>query len=192
MNDPVLQDNLKAKSISQKVHRILLSHLSLKYPHLIEAQVDDNPRIEAFWFSGGLPPHDEERKIRTKCFVPDIREDPDRLVQKPFQYYGSPMFQLRHCLPLREILSLGESENLDFPYVSRDPIIEGYFDDRKHATNIPGFWPGDTNEFGLLSYHNRGYLKNRVEEFLDDDEAITTQAIFASYAWLVSQASYQG
>lgn len=57
-----------------------------------------------------------------------------------------------------------------------------------------GFWAGDPNEFGLLSYHSRGHLLGRPPTFGNEDESrtVNAQAMLASYAWLLGQANYQG
>lgn len=57
-----------------------------------------------------------------------------------------------------------------------------------------GFWPGDLFPFGLLSYHKRGHLIERQKIYgqEDEDEAVHSQAILASYGWLLPQACYQG
>lgn len=59
---------------------------------------------------------------------------------------------------------------------------------------MTGFWPGDPNEFGLLSYHTRGHLLGRPPHFGDKDkkEALHSQGILAGYSWLLAQATYQG
>lgn len=59
---------------------------------------------------------------------------------------------------------------------------------------ILGFWPNDQQKFGLLSIHTNEYLKDRPPNFgeLEHQEAVHAQAILASFAWLIGQASYQG
>lgn len=56
-----------------------------------------------------------------------------------------------------------------------------------------GFWPGDTYKFGLLSYHNRGHMLERLDtDLVDEKEAIHRQGIMASYGWLHAQANFLG
>lgn len=57
-----------------------------------------------------------------------------------------------------------------------------------------GFWPGDPCEFGLLSYHHRGHMHQRLLQYGEEDraEALHVQAILASFGWLLPQACYQG
>jgi len=57
-----------------------------------------------------------------------------------------------------------------------------------------GFWPNDQQKFGLLSIHTNEYLEDRPPNFgeLEHQAAVHAQAILASFAWLIGQASYQG
>lgn len=59
---------------------------------------------------------------------------------------------------------------------------------------VLGFWPGDPNMFGLLSFHGCGHLLGRPPSFGEDDVRLTvvSQAVLAGYAWLLAQAFYQG
>lgn len=60
--------------------------------------------------------------------------------------------------------------------------------------SIQGYWPGDYDEFGMLSYHGRGHILDRKESFGPEDnlEALHCQAMKASFGWLLAQANYQG
>lgn len=163
--------------------------MSLENPHLVESQVDYDPRIEAFWFQGGIPPPMATIKSKLGTNHKDLAMVP---IDRGFHYYGSPMFQVRHNLPLPAILPMEECNDLDVPEVRMRPEPQGYFDDRKHANEIPGFWPGDSNEFGLMSFHCRGHLVGRSAVYADETDALTAQAVFGNYAWLLSQACFQG
>lgn len=59
---------------------------------------------------------------------------------------------------------------------------------------IAGFWPGSRQEFGLLSYQSRDHIPLRNAQYGQEDcqQAIHSQAILSSYAWLLGQACYQG
>lgn len=162
--------------------------------HLLETEIDFEPRVEAFWFVGGIDPPTLVKKAKTNSeWNKDYADDP---VNIPVQYSGSPILQLRHLFPLKEILSLSDSENpqFDVPEFKFDPRVLGYQFAYKKATSIPGFWPGDPAEFGFLSYHSATHLMNKLETLKFDNicDALTVQAIFASYGWLLSQACYQG
>ncbi|XP_017891276.1 39S ribosomal protein S30, mitochondrial [Ceratina calcarata] len=177
------------KSLINQINRIMLAATSPIMPHLLEAQVDFDPRVEAFWFAGGVEPSAMVRKAKAGSKYAKNRAD--ELLDQPVHYFGTPLLQLRHQLPLREIVPLTECTNPEFtiPEFKFYPAVIGYTFAYKHATSIPGFWPGDTHEFGLLSYHDLNQVL-RSETF--EEDAITVQAIFASYGWLLSQAYYQG
>jgi small subunit ribosomal protein S30 len=57
------------------------------------------------------------------------------------------------------------------------------------GTTIPGFWPGNAREFGLLSYVNRD---STLSEHPDKQDVLHAQGVLSSYAWLFGQACYQG
>ncbi|XP_076230748.1 mitochondrial ribosomal protein S30 [Calliopsis andreniformis] len=191
IREPELIDN-KTNAVAYQINRIILTGLSSTYSHLMEAEIDFAPRVEAFWFVGGVKPAASIRK--SKLQVSWMKNHANNPVNIPIQYIGSPILQLRNQLPLKEIIPLHESENSEFsvPEFKFYPRILGYQTSYRHGTSIPGFWPGDPAEFGLLSYHNTNHLSNRSKSFNDDVEAVTVQAIFASYGWLLSQACYQG
>lgn len=109
---------------------------------------------------------------------------------------GKPSLALRTNLPLEPIIPYAETDNPDFvvPSYQFDPRVLGINSSNRHGTNIPGFWPGDRNEFGLLSFQNRGQILRRSPSFGEEDhqEALHSQGIMSSFAWLLSQASYQG
>lgn len=191
MEDKAFVDNLVAKAVSQQLNRILTTHLSTKYNHLIETQIDMEPRNEAFWFFGGYEAPYELRRKRRGGWAKEWENAP---IDQCLHYTANPIFQLRHNLPLKEIISLQESENSSFeiPVEDRDPRQFEYFYERRRAAIIPGFWPGDHSEFGFISFHNRGHLQNRPKNFNDEEDAIKSQAVFGSFSWLYGQACYQG
>lgn len=192
LEDKCFMDNVMAKDMSLQVNRILSTNLSQNYNHLLESQLDIGPRIEAFWVFGGFEPPRET--VRAKDGREQTKAYKDEPINQFLQYNGSPILQLRHKLPLKEIVSLQESEdpNLDIPVEPLDPRKQEYFHEHQHASIIPGFWPGDFGEFGLVSYHNRGHIVTRPEKFSDHTDAIKTQAVFGSFSWLYGQACYQG
>jgi len=182
-------ENIISKALIHRINRTMLIHLNSENPHLLHTEVDFEPRLEASWFMGGLnPPYSLQKLRKSVKFLNDFIGDP---VNLPVQYIGEPVMHLRHKHPLREIISLSDCENsaLDVPTFKLNPKVLTYTFEKKHLTNIPGFWPGDENEFGLLSYHN---LQRRPEKYNDTSTALTVQAVLASYSWLLSQACYQG
>jgi small subunit ribosomal protein S30 len=122
-------------------------------------------------------------------------------VDRPFQYIGTPYLALRHQFPLEAFENINleeqnfEVENVAIPAFKFDPQTLGYVRDYRHGTTIPGFWPGNVREFGLLSYQDRNYMMIRDNKTLGDQdkqEALHAQGILSSYAWLFGQACYQG
>ncbi|KAL7305627.1 hypothetical protein TKK_0002355 [Trichogramma kaykai] len=192
LEDKTLQENIRTKAISEQINRILMSSLSMKYPHLMESQIDIDPRIEAFWFFGGFEVPPLIKKARKS--KENSKEWADEPVNQQLQYKGKPILQVRHQLPLREIMSMEATKDTswEIPVEDLDPRTVGYKKLYEHASIIPGFWPGDPNEFGLVSYHNMGYLHKRHETYEDREDAIKSQAILANFAWLYGQACYQG
>lgn len=162
------------------------------YPHLLLTEVDIEPRLEASWFVGGIDPPPFKKRFRNRFNY--LKDSIDDSVDLPVQYLGQPAMHLRYKHPLKEIIPLSECTDsaLDVPTFKMCPLVLTYRLGRKHLTNIPGFWPGDENEFGLLSYHNCTSLQRRSKKYNDTSEALTVQAILASYSWLLSQACYQG
>lgn len=62
------------------------------------------------------------------------------------------------------------------------------------SDSVLGFWPGEPREFSFLSYHHSNHVKYRPESYgkIDAEETLQCQGILASFAWLMSLASYQG
>ncbi|CAH1407344.1 unnamed protein product [Nezara viridula] len=206
-NDPEVErmnsKNFKSEkciSLVHKINNVLLTYFSNHFPHLMESMVDYEPRQEAFWCVGGFHPNDEEynkRKENKKLSEKDINEK----VEHWIQYLGNPVIQVRHTFPLdtldtNAISSEQEEVSLNAAFSEcYDPTLTyGLELGRRHGTNIPGFWPGDKNEFGLMSYHATEHLAQRPSHFGEHDQQNTlhSQAILASFSWLLSQASYQG
>lgn len=184
-------EDIISKALVHRINRTMLIHFAPENLHLLQTEVNFEPRLEASWFMGSYPTN-SIRKLRESIeFLKDHVDDP---VDLPVQYIGQPIMHLRHKHPLREIIPLSDCENpaLDVPTFNLNSKVLTYRFERKHLTNIPGFWPGDENEFGLLSYHNCTYLQKRPEKYNDTSEALTVQAVLASYSWLLSQACYQG
>lgn len=101
-------------------------------------QVETDPRIESFWYVGGMNPHTFLRKQREK--VPWLKNAADEPINRWFQYLGSPFFHLRHELPLPAVVQMHECEgsDSDVPFFSYDPKVIGFHDERRLGTNIPG------------------------------------------------------
>lgn len=210
----VEKKNIKTKNLIFQINSVLISVLHKQYPHLFKTQIDYEPRLEAFWRVGGFFPTKEDRKLRESKGMSEERlhEHIDRF----FQYFGSPLLQIRSSLPLPAITTedvriqtsddTSESSSViiseERPELTYYDLQEYRYDpktyleiprERTKGVVIPGFWPNDPHRFGIVSYHNSNYLSDRP--FYDDQdnrEALHCQAILASYAWVYGQACYQG
>ncbi|XP_028167434.1 28S ribosomal protein S30, mitochondrial [Ostrinia furnacalis] len=188
------KENAVAKCIVKQINRIICNNLTDKVPHILSSQVDFEPRHEAFWFVGGvdIPTSVRLWRQKYKCYEERMDENVDR----PVQYKGTPLLTLRNKLPLKPIIPYSEAKNPDFkvPKFTYAPNNIGYFQEFRHGTNIPGYWPGDYDEFGVLSYHGRGHILDRKDTFGPEDnlEALHCQAMKASFGWLLAQANFQG
>ncbi|XP_071449640.1 large ribosomal subunit protein mL65 [Hetaerina americana] len=181
-------------SIVRQINWLLMSFLPCNVPHLTEAQVDYEPRIEAFWAAGGMEPSYSTWKSRKNIeWLSSLADDP---VDRYIQYEGFPILQVRHPLPLPPVVDLQTSTNPEYevPHFKYDPRVIGISLQRRHGTNIPGFWPGDPCEFGLMSFHKRNHINNRPKHYgaCEHTESLHVQAILASYGWLFPLTCYQG
>lgn len=211
------------KQVVEQINRILLNNLWSETDHLLAAEIDYEPRLEAFWKVGGFHPDDEtynkrkkdkkdaEKEAKKSILKKEIDStkfvEPDESVDHWIQYFGTPILQLRHSLPLRPLVQLPQLSSESDPATSGqtpvvhevteykyDPNFYGFQSDLRHGTNIPGFWPGDPYEFGLLSYHPRGHMLGRPPHFgkKEHSQAVHAQAVLATYSWLLAQSTYQG
>lgn len=190
------KDKIFGELIIQQINRTLINFLSPEYQHLSEITYDIEPRHEAFWWVGCVNPTKSTRKSREGLkWLKEIADDPtDRVVQ----YLGKPYIALRHRLPLQQIsndeIDINQDKKYEVPLYQYDARTIGYSTHHRHGTNIPGFFPGSSNEFGLLSYQKRNHMVNRHYDNDPDDnkEALHAQGIQSSFAWLFAQACYQG
>ncbi|XP_058823399.1 large ribosomal subunit protein mL65 [Topomyia yanbarensis] len=195
---PEKREEIVTSALLKGLHRVLTNNLSSVYAHMNELEVDYDPRHEAFWFLGGISPPSLVRKIKEgiKWQKPYANDPYDRKMQ----YVGQPYLALRHRYPLEPFiqdnlntLDLKQEDALipDFKY---DPTTVGYQTEQRHATTIPGFWPGDQHEFGMISFQRRSHtlVRETYCAINDVQEALHSQGILASYAWLLGQACYQG
>jgi len=104
--------------------------------------VSHNPRIEAFWFVGGIDkaPIDElEFYFRQEFYKNHKPFTEDRA----YQYVGEPILHIRSKLPLPEVGPREATITLDknieeFPY---DPsTVYNYENKYRHAVTLPGWY----------------------------------------------------
>ncbi|KAM3965531.1 mitochondrial ribosomal protein S30 [Aphomia sociella] len=188
------KENDFGKVLARQINRIITNNLADKVSHILSAQVDYEPRHEAFWFVGGVDVPTSVLKWRKQYLW--LKDRIDEPIDRPVQYLGTPFLAMRSRLPLRPIVEYSEAENPEFkvPKFTYKPETVGYFSQFRHGTNIPGFWPGDHEEFGLLSIHGRRHMLYRKASYGPEDalEALHCQAMTSSFGWLLAQANYQG
>ncbi|XP_068908828.1 large ribosomal subunit protein mL65 [Tenebrio molitor] len=191
--EAVEAENLFSRTLCKQINRIIINNMNKTHPHLCDAQVDVDSRIESFWYAGGMNPPENIKRYRrgTEWQKDKIDEPTNRLMN----YIGSANVALRSNKPLQPILSASDAENPDLivPFFNLDPRTVGTKNQHKHIANVPGFWPGDPNEFGLMSYHRRGHILTRhYNDPNEDQEALDRQGILASFGWLNAQANFLG
>lgn len=189
------KENIITNNVVQQINKVLTNNLVQKYPHLFSNEVDTNPRLETAWYVGGInPPEIVKKSRRGSELAKKYENDPvDRLLY----YTGSPSFTVRSELPLPLLLTPSEAENpsFDVPSFSYDPRVFGVGIEHRYMANIPGFWPGDSNSFGIISYLKKGHLLKRSQRIKDEEDnknALDRQAVLSSYAWLHAQANFLG
>lgn len=146
---------------------------------------------------GITPPLKIIRDRLKKDFLRPLSRTP---VHRAIQFQGKPLLSLRHQHPLQPFDSVdfsslkGENPNIPIEEVAPiDPHAAGWTFDHQHGVIVPGFWPGNVREYGLLSFYDRSILVNRFESYAPDHQnAIHALAINASYSYAYGQACYQG
>lgn len=187
----------KTSGVVKQLNRILVNALAADNRHLYELDSDVDPRHEAFWMVGGIDPAENIRKTRKG--IEWLKEHADEPIDRPFQYIGSPFLALRHQHPLAPFEDVNfkstNSANEKVPSVKIDPRSFGFTTDHRHGTTIPGFWPGNVREYGLISFQDRHFMNyRRNADYGEEDrkEALHSQGVVSSYAWTFAQACYQG
>lgn len=192
------------RSLVNHLNQALLSSIVSTAKYLNAITVVPDPRLEAFWFVGGVNPSPEKlevRKARTKMTNYRVRKsfvDPsmvDLPVNEPIQFYGKPILQLqtRHPLPPAEALLDEDPRSREVPYVPYEPSVMYLERHLRRATTVPGFWPGEPQEFGMMSFHSSNFVDTRPFHNPEDNiDAIHSVALLSSFSWLLGQACYQG
>ncbi|KAK6643747.1 hypothetical protein RUM43_000010 [Polyplax serrata] len=192
------RDKQTTNIIVSELNRVIMNSLKTHGYDTMSFQVDYSPRIEASWKLNSLNETVVEKNYPEG--IP-LHELPEEYLERPsdkyIQYIGHPILQLRHAHPLPSLLDKRSANifNFSVPAFDYDPHVAlGYNMERRHITNIPGFWPGDNREFSFLSYHSSNHIAHRPQAYgsTDAEEAVQSQIILASFGWLMSLACYQG
>ncbi|KAL3280310.1 hypothetical protein HHI36_017798 [Cryptolaemus montrouzieri] len=186
-------DNIMGSCVVRQLNRIITNNLSRSYKHLIETQIDLDPRIESCWYCGGIEPPERVKSYRRGLeWTKPYENDP---VDCLMTYIGNPYLTLRSKQPLPYVMTESDAENseLEVPFWKYDPRTVGISPQYRRQANIPGFWPGDNYKFGILQYLKRGhYLTRKYDDIGYHKEALHRQGILASFAWLNAQANHLG
>lgn len=206
---------LQTSSLVRRIHEIILAHLARTEDHLANASEDYAARNEAFWFRGGILPDKAmikkkegtlkaQKKRREKRYGNFTVWD-DSEVMKEYarclQVMHSSLLQIRSDQPLAPFVER-DSElctNIQVPEFKHDPRILGIRAKCQHGTNIPGYWPEENNQLGLLAYHSRENVFNlqaACSPGVINEEVLRNQdiarGILGSFSWLLAQACNLG
>jgi len=214
--EPRRVDQYKSENVIAKIHEVLQAHLALTQPHLRNSAEDYGARNEGFWFRGGIKPDKimltkrqankkyQEKKLKLGRIGEDqvaTEEEINAAYERAIQIKHTSVVQLRHEHPLQEFVDRDDplSTNIKVPIVDVDPRIFGIKAKAQHGTNIPGYWPEDSNQMGLLAYHTRmnrynyddAGEKNPALEKFERAQDIA-KGIQTNFAWTLAQACHLG
>ncbi|XP_066983113.1 large ribosomal subunit protein mL65 [Macrobrachium rosenbergii] len=176
------------------LHKIVNGALAPTVEHIRESTVDVRPRIQAFWFLGGIEPDRILRKTRKNYpRTKDIENEP---VDRPMQSTCTPALCVRGNLSLPEVVPLDHSLSTSghVPVETLDPRAYGYKFKHSHATTLTGFWPGDSKEHAQVWYHTDACLKRSMNLISDKylEDYLEQKMIVASFSQALAHASYLG
>lgn len=203
-------------NLIRRIHEVISSHLYLTHQHVRDSAEDYSARNEAFWFRGGIAPDKEmlNKREGTKRLFKKLRErkgdlikdcDEDAIINRPYeralQIKYSSVVQVRHKNPLSEFVSRDDPlcTTVNVPILDYDPRCYGFKTQCQHGTNIPGYWPEESNQMGLLSYHTRkneyNVLAVGAKDVLNDEISRAqdiSKGILTNFCWLLPQACHLG
>jgi len=205
----------KKDALVKRIHEVVMNYLDGQVEHLNECTEDIEARNEAFWFRGGINPdksmikkREGTKKKRDELAdkgVPNIQRLDDSFVNAPYeralQFKGKNLIQLRCDKPLPEFVDRDSdlATKSEVPVFPHDPRTLTYHAKCQHGTNIPGCWPEDENQHGVLAYTNRfnrfdwtsvgskGVITDQVAR-----KQIVAKSILTSFGWLLPQAVHLG
>jgi len=198
----------------KKIHEIIMSNLE-QSEHLRNCTQDIQPRNEAFWFRGGIQPDKgmiRKRFGNQKAINKLIKQGSDRekmtdaqvneVYERAVQINSYPVLQMRGDHPLPPFVardSIIATDTSQVPIFTYDPRTLGIQAKCQHGTNIPGYWPEDQHQHGLLSYTNtfNRYTNSAVcSKNVENQETLRKQniakAILTGFGWLLPQAVHLG
>jgi len=214
----------KSEQLMIKLHQVVSTVLAgeKEGEHLQTVSEDFKSRNEAFWFRGGINPDKSMLKKRegTKKLKEKHREkgykvtggdglhpamtdsDVTAPYERALQFMGENTVQVRGQDPLPPFVSLSDplvTETGHVPIAPHDPRNWGYKAHTQHGTNVPGYWPQDNNQHGLLLLSHRtnsfnyqamaspGVINSQVVR-----DQLTSKALLSCFGWLLPQSVHLG
>ncbi|KAF4532271.1 hypothetical protein B566_EDAN007243 [Ephemera danica] len=192
-SEPQELERCRSRAAVEQLASLTRRVLGSQFPHLQNLRCDSAPRIEAAWVAGGMaPPANVRHMLKSQK---KSEEEASAPRNRHIQYIGQPLLQLRSELPLPSLVPPDQCMGLTVPAFTHDPqAFSGDDMPMRHITNIPGFWPGDDHQFGVVSFHSRAHMQQRLPQYgeVEHQEALHIQAILASFGWLMPQSCYLG
>ena len=193
------QNNEQISSTEFLPNFILLLNKFLQYTlsdsaqHLRKSQTDIDPRVEAFWFLGGIEWSKEEKDDKNYKDLAEAFE----YNTKPMQSYASPKPRLRINDILPPVLDMSESEQYSsrIPICHYDPATAEFEFEHQTARLIPGFWNGSENEFSQLFYHSMDFieaLRRKYGDSYDMESIVEKKLNVAGFTQALSEAMNMG
>ncbi|XP_059096351.1 uncharacterized protein LOC131890916 [Tigriopus californicus] len=204
---------------TRRVHALnsfWVKHILGQAPHLMSAQMDHSPRLEAFWFRSGMGP-DKSMIKRRRGSIKHARTNPLRPVKRSpddeptvyepydrsFQYKAQPILVHRHPSMIPPFLERNHDlchQQDEVPEFKLDPRTLGYSARSESGVNLPGFWTGSPKSFAslqILSSFNEIGTRVTNTTLADDqygyrEDLMCTKMILAGFGQLLSQACHLG
>ncbi|KAK4298493.1 hypothetical protein Pmani_029168 [Petrolisthes manimaculis] len=175
------------------LHRVIAGTLG-SVPHIEDSMLDLRPRVEAFWFLGGIPPDNMLKKTRKNFTVTkEYENDP---IDRPIQGTSTPVLGLRVTDGLPEVVPWDDplATSATLPKSVLDPRAYGYKFAKKHATIVTGFWPGERQEHTQLWLHNQDFIQSYKLEFGEKAarDGLRQKMLVASFTQALAHATYLG
>ncbi|GIY52653.1 28S ribosomal protein S30, mitochondrial [Caerostris darwini] len=155
--------------------------LAPRNEHILESTFQKYPRLSSFWWHSGFESEKDKLFEKNLCFM----------------FKDIPAFAIRIKKPLSPILEMNDplcatAEVPDYHYHPRVfgfPSIRG-----SSVASVPGFWPGDPNEFPLLqvlSSHRLQTLLQKIDHY-NLKQIENSAGLMTSFGYLNAVATYQG
>ncbi|KAF8786876.1 hypothetical protein HNY73_008534 [Argiope bruennichi] len=180
LSDYLIEKNAGSRLLNQLITQCY-KRLASRNDHILESTIQHKPRINSFWWHGGFESEKDKMYERNLAF----------------RYEEFPAFVIRIKKPLSPIVEMNDSlcatsEVINYNY---HPDVFGFpsrTDD--WLSSIPGFWPGDPNEFPLLQVFTSDKLHPllmKIEKY-DLKKIENSLGLLTSFGYLNTIANYQG